>query len=408
MEEEDQLKFGFDLLDPTKIVPEEYVPITWLGKFQLNRNPLDYFSETEQVMFQPGHVVRGIDFTDDPLLQGRLFSYLDTQLNRHNGPNFEQLPINRPRIPFHNNNRDGAGQMYIPLNKFPYTPNTKNAGAPYQATRTEGRGFFSAPRRHYSGSLVRDVSPTFDDHWSQPRLFFNSLVPQEKQFVLDAIRFETSKVMSKVVRQNVVTQLNRIDNDLAKGVARVIGIEEPEPDPTFYHDNTTVNMGTFGQPLSRVDGLKIGILTTVNTPESIALAAGDIKNAFMTQKVTTVVVAETMVDGVDQTYSASDATNFDALIVADGAEPLFTLDSFVQTTPAPYPAGRPLQILLDSFKFGHAVGSWGTGSGALKTASIAPERTGVFVSPEASPEWTASVLEGLRTLKFLDRFAVEI
>jgi catalase len=110
MEEEDQLRFGFDLLDPTKLVPEELIPFTPLGKLTLNRNPRNYFAETEQVMFQPGHIVRGIDFTDDPLLQGRIFSYLDTQLNRHNGPNFEQLPINQPRVPWHNNNRDGAGK----------------------------------------------------------------------------------------------------------------------------------------------------------------------------------------------------------------------------------------------------------------------------------------------------------
>jgi catalase len=112
MDEEDQLRFGFDLLDPTKIVPEELVPFTPLGKLTLNRNPRNYFSETEQIMFQPGHIVRGVDFTDDPLLQGRLFSYLDTQINRHGGPNFEQLPINQPRTDrWHNNNRDGAGML---------------------------------------------------------------------------------------------------------------------------------------------------------------------------------------------------------------------------------------------------------------------------------------------------------
>lgn len=116
MDEEDQLRFGFDLLDPTKIVPEELVPFTPLGKLSLNRNPSNYFAETEQVMFQPGHIVRGIDFTDDPLLQGRIFSYLDTQINRHGGPNFEQIPINRPRVPIHNNNRDGAGKsLLLPL-----------------------------------------------------------------------------------------------------------------------------------------------------------------------------------------------------------------------------------------------------------------------------------------------------
>ena len=301
--------------------------------------------------------------------------------------------------------------MYIPLNKYPYTPNTKNNGWPLQANQTIGRGFFSAPRRHYSGSLVRDVMPTFNDHWSQPRLFFNSLVPQEKQFVMDAIRFETSKVQSKVVRSNVVTQLNLIDNNLAKGVAQVIGVPEPEPNPTFYHDNTTVNMGTFGEPLKRLDGLKIGILTTENNPDSIKLASGPLKSAFMAQKVTTVVVAETLsTPGVDQGYLASDATNFDALIIADGAESMFSISSFTapKSKPSPYPAGRPLQILVDSFKFGHAVGSWGSGADALATAGIDHSRPGVIVGPTPTKQWTDSVLENLRTLKFLDRFPVEI
>lgn len=135
LDEEDTLKYGFDLLDPTKIVPEEIAPLQRLGKMKLDANPVNYFAETEQIMvclypshpwpatnqrqFQPGHIVRGVDFTDDPLLQGRIFSYLDTQINRHGGPNFEQLPINRPVTPIHNNNRDGAGQNFIHRNKYP-------------------------------------------------------------------------------------------------------------------------------------------------------------------------------------------------------------------------------------------------------------------------------------------------
>lgn len=118
VDEEKALAYGFDLLDPTKILPEEYVPVQLLGVMKLDTNPTNYFAETEQVMFQPGHIVRGIDFTEDPLLQGRIFSYLDTQLNRHGGPNFEQLPINRPRAAIHNNNRDGAAQNFIHKNKI--------------------------------------------------------------------------------------------------------------------------------------------------------------------------------------------------------------------------------------------------------------------------------------------------
>ncbi|BDD63870.1 hypothetical protein MAP00_008727 [Monascus purpureus] len=412
MEEGDQLRFGFDLLDPTKIVPEEYVPITWLGKIQLNRNPRDYFSETEQVMFQPGHIVRGVDFTDDPLLQGRLFSYLDTQLNRHGGPNFEQIPINRPRVPFHNNNRDGAAQMFIPLNKNPYTPNTQNSGWPAQANQTVGNGFFSAPTRYYSGNLVRAVSPTFADVWSQPRLFYNSLVPQEQQFLIDAIRFENSKVQSPVVRSNVVMQLNKVDNDLARRVARVIGIPEPTPDPTYYHNNKTVNMGTFGQPLLRLDGLKVGVLASVSNPDSIKMAASELRKNLSMSNVDVVVVAERLADGVDQTYSASDATNFDAVVVANGAEGLFasTRSSPVwkQTGGTLYPAGRPLQILVDAFRFGKAVGAWGSGSAAFNTAGIPTSNPGVYVTGGVDGTWVGMLENGLRTFKFLDRFPVEV
>ncbi|KAJ5151715.1 hypothetical protein N7492_010010 [Penicillium capsulatum] len=413
MDEEDQLRFGFDLLDPTKIVPEELVPVTKLGKMQLNRNPRNYFAETEQVMFQPGHIVRGIDFTEDPLLQGRLFSYLDTQLNRHGGPNFEQLPINRPRVPIHNNNRDGAGQMFIPLNKDAYTPNTINNGSPKQANQTVGNGFFTAPNRKTTGKLQRTVSSTFTDAWSQPRLFWNSLVPAEKQFVVDAMRFENANVMSSVVRNNVIIQLNRISNDLAKRVAEAIGTDAPKPDPSFYHDNKTAHIGAFGQKLFKIEGLKVGLLASVENSSSI-IQGTKLQKSLASAGVDVVVVGERMANGVNQTYSASDAINFDAVIVADDAEGLFSARS---STAAPdakksgattlYPAGRPLDILVDAFRFGKPVGALGSGSTALKAAQISTDRAGVYVGKSTNDEFAKDVKEGLRTFKFLDRFALD-
>ncbi|KAJ5385416.1 hypothetical protein N7517_003327 [Penicillium concentricum] len=412
MEEEDQLRFGFDLLDPTKIVPEELVPVTKLGKMQLNRNPLNYFAETEQVMFQPGHIVRGVDFTEDPLLQGRLFSYLDTQLNRHGGPNFEQLPINRPRVPIHNNNRDGAGQMFIPLNPNAYSPNTENKGSPKQANQTVGKGFFTAPDRKASGKLQRTVSSTFEDVWSQPRLFWNSLVAAEKQFIVDAMRFETSNVKSSVVRNNVIIQLNRISNDLATRVAKAIGVDAPEPDDSFYHDNTTAHIGAFGQKLAKLDGLKVGLLASVDNPASIAQGA-KLQSALSSAGVDVVVVAERMADDVDQTYSASDAVQFDAVVVADGAEGLFGSKSFT-TVPnkasgasSLYPAGRPLDILIDAFRFGKTVGALGKGSAALKSGLISEDREGVYTASSTGDAFAKDIKEGLRTFKFLDRFAID-
>ncbi|KAJ6111519.1 hypothetical protein N7523_007580 [Penicillium sp. IBT 18751x] len=408
MEEEDQLRFGFDLLDPTKIVPEELVPITPIGKMQLNRNPRNYFAETEQVMFQPGHIVRGIDFTEDPLLQGRLFSYLDTQLNRHSGPNFEQLPINRPRVPIHNNNRDGAGQMFIPLNKDAYTPNTGNAGSPKQANQTVGKGFFTTPSRSTSGRLVRSVSSTFADAWSQPRLFWNSLVPAEKQFVVDAMRFENSNVVSQVVRENVIIQLNRISNDLAKRVAEAIGVDAPAPDPTYYHENTTAHIGAFGQKLLKLDGLKVGVLASVSNASSIAQGS-KLQSLLSSAGVDVVVVGERMANGVNQTYSASDATNFDAVVIADGAQGLFGSSSEGAKKGAStlYPAGRPLEILTDAFRFGKAIGAIGQGQTVLSAAKISTKREGVYVANSVGGAFGDDLKEGLRTFKFLDRFALD-
>ena len=242
VDEDKAMAYGFDLLDPTKILPEELAPLQKLGVMKLDRNPSNYFAETEQIMFQPGHIVRGVDFTDDPLLQGRIFSYLDTQLNRHGGPNYEQLPITRPRAPVHNNNRDGAAQMLVHTNTAAYSPNTLNDGYPQQATQQRGRGFFTAPRRQASGRLVRELAPTFDDHWTQPRLFYNSLTPAEQQAVVNAMRFETSQLQSAAVRANVLAQLNRVSHDVAARVAAALGLEAPAADPTYYHANRTAGL----------------------------------------------------------------------------------------------------------------------------------------------------------------------
>ncbi|KAL6234039.1 catalase B [Aspergillus navahoensis] len=406
MDEEDQLRWGFDLLDPTKIVPEEYVPLTPLGKMTLNRNPRNYFAETEQVMFQPGHIVRGVDFTEDPLLQGRLFSYLDTQLNRHGGPNFEQLPINQPRVAIHNNNRDGAGQMFIPLNPDAYSPNTLKGSTLKQANQTSGRGFFTAPDRKASGSLVRAKSSTFEDVWSQPRLFWNSLLPAEKQFVVNAIRFENANLQSDVVKNNVIIQLNRISNDLATRVAQAIGIDAPEPDSTYYHDNTTVNIGAFGHKLQSLAGLKIAVLASVNAEESFS-AATALKAELSNNNLDVIVVAERFASGVNQTYSASDAVQFDAVVVAPGTEKLFGAKSAAKSSSTLYPAGRPLEILVDAFRFGKPVAALGSGSTAFDNAGINAEAEGVYVADAVGKSLVNDLEEGLAVFKFLDRFALD-
>ncbi|KAL4904131.1 catalase B [Aspergillus multicolor] len=406
VDEEDQLRWGFDLLDPTKIIPEEYAPLTPIGKMTLNRNPRNYFAETEQVMFQPGHIVRGVDFTEDPLLQGRLFSYLDTQLNRHGGPNFEQLPINQPRVPIHNNNRDGAAQMFIPLNPDAYSPNTLKGSTLKQANQTAGRGFFTAPDRTASGSLVRVKSSSFEDVWSQPRLFWNSLIPAEKQFVVNAIRFENAGVQSDVVKNNVIIQLNRISNDLATRVATALGIEAPEPDETYYHDNTTVNLGGFGHRLTSLAGLKVAVLASVNAEDSFS-AATALQAELSNKGVDVVVVAERFETGVNQTYTASDAIQFDAVVVAPGTEKLFGAKSVANPSSTLYPAGRPLEILVDAFRFGKPVAALGSGSTALENAGIDTEGEGVYVADSVGEEFIGDLEEGLTVFKFLTRFALD-
>ena len=302
--------------------------------------------------------------------------------------------------------------MFIPLNPNAYSPNTENNGSPKQANQTVGNGFFTAPDRTASGKLQRTVSSTFEDVWSQPRLFWNSLVPAERQFIVDAIRFETSNVKSSVVRNNVIIQLNRISNDLATRVAKAIGVDAPQPDPTFYHDNTTAHIGAFGQKLAKLDGLKVGLLASVDKPASIAQGA-KLQSILSAVGVDVVVVAERFVDGVNQTYSASDAVQFDAVVVADGAEGLFASKSITSVpnkasgASSLYPAGRPLGILLDAFRFGKTVGALGKGSAALRSGLIATDREGVYTASKVGDAFAKDIEEGLRTFKFLDRFALD-
>jgi len=401
MDEDQELAFGFDLLDPTKIVPEELVPLTCLGVMKLDANPTNYFAETEQVMFQPGHIVRGIDFTDDPLLQGRTFSYLDTQLNRHGGPNFEQLPINRPRVPIHNNNRDGAGQNLVHKNKFAYTPNTLNNGFPAQANETVGRGFFSAGARKVSGGPTRELSDTFDDHWSQPRLFYNSLLPVEQQFLINAVRFEASHLTSAAVKQNVLTQLNRVSNDVAKRVAFALGLTAPDPDPAYYHTNSSSHLSIFNSTLPTVATLRVGVLASAASSSSLAQAAA-LKERFGQDGVRVTVVGEFLAPGVDQTYSAADATGFDGVVVTDGAEGLFN----PAVMSALYPTGRPGQILLDGYRWGKPVGALGPASKALSSVGIV-NSPGVFANGTDVDCFVGAFEGGLKVFKFVDRFPLD-
>lgn len=231
--EEDEHKFDFDLLDPTKLVPEELVPVQIIGKMTLNRNTDNFFAETEQVAFHPGHLVPGIDFTNDPLLQGRLFSYTDTQLSRLGGPNFHEIPINRPIVPIHNNQRDGIARMEINKGKTSYHPNSISQGYPEQAKISDG-GFASYQER-VDANKVRARSKSFMDFFSQPTLFYNSLSEPEQSHLTDAFCFELGKVDMPEIRQRVVGLISQVDAGLAKKVADGLGLEVKEPEKPINH-----------------------------------------------------------------------------------------------------------------------------------------------------------------------------
>ena len=222
--EEDEFKFDFDLLDPTKLIPEELVPVQLVGKMVLNRNPDNFFAENEQVAFHPGHIVPGIDFTNDPLLQGRLFSYTDTQISRLGGPNFHEIPINRPTCPYHNFQRDGMHRMDIDTNPANYEPNSINDNWPRETPPAAKRGGFESYQERVDGNKVRERSPSFNEYYSHPRLFWNSQTPFEQQHIIDAFSFELGKVARPYIRERVVDQLVRIDLKLAQAVAENLGL----------------------------------------------------------------------------------------------------------------------------------------------------------------------------------------
>ena len=227
--EEDEHKFDFDILDPTKLIPEELIPITPLGKMVLNRNPDNFFAETEQVAFCPGHIVPGIDFSNDPLLQGRLFSYTDTQISRLGGPNFHEIPINRPVAPFHNNQRDAQHRSTLHKGRTAYEPNSIDGGWPKETPPAASDGGFESYPERIDANKIRQRSESFGDHFSQARLFFNSMSNHEQEHIIAAYSFELGKVERESIRARQVNEiLANIDLGLARRVAENLGLPAPK------------------------------------------------------------------------------------------------------------------------------------------------------------------------------------
>lgn len=279
--EEDENKFEFDLLDSTKLIPEELIPVQKVGKMTLNRNPDNFFAETEQVAFHLGHIVPGIDFSNDPLLQGRLFSYTDTQLTRLGGPNFQEIPINRPVIPVHNNQRDGFMRQTINKGKTSYSPNAIGNNDPKQAKFSEG-GYTTYPER-ISASKIRARSKSFFDHFSQATLFLNSQSDPEKNHLTDALCFELGKVKTVAIRERMLVYLVQIDKGLASTVAYALGLHIPETLDNELNQNIPADGLPSDYASLKVESslAKSDALSMINTPKDtiatrkVAILAAD-------------------------------------------------------------------------------------------------------------------------------------
>ncbi len=388
VEEEDEFSFDFDLLDATKIIPEELVPVKRIGKMVLNRNPDNFFAETEQVAFHPGHVVPGIDFTNDPLLQGRLFSYTDTQLIRLGGPNFAEIPINRPVAAVHNNQRDGFMRQTINKGRANYFPNTRGNGCPMLAPENMG-GYVHYTER-VEGHKIRGRHESFHDFFSQATLFWKSLSAAEQDHLVEATHFELGKVKTKAIRERVVALFQRIDPELAQRAAAGLGVSVPDNDLSSDVEQTTANIvgGTEtenGQYLkTRPTVERSPALSMENTVKDtiatrrVAIVAADgfdydqlmrVKTALTDAGATTEIISKSLGSiessnsesvEVDKNYVTTASVMYDAVFIPGGSQNVQTLKT----------QGDALHFVNEAFKHCKAIGATGEGIELLQEADV--------------------------------------
>jgi catalase len=380
IDEEEEFQFDFDVLDPTKIWPEELVPVKIIGKMTLNQNVTNYFAETEQVAFHPGHVVPGIDFSNDPLLQGRLFSYTDTQLSRLGGPNFHEIPINRPVCPFHNNQRDGMHRMTIDRGQVAYHKNSLQSNFPKTSSPSEG-GY-----QHYQekvdGRKVQARSDSFKDHYSQAILFWNSMSDVEKQHMIQAFSFELGKVKSKDVQQQIVEMLGNIDTFLAGQVAASLGAKMPtsKPAEVTLSSPALSQMNTAKLPNTR----KVAILADhgFNGAEVSGvmdmLKKSGIAAEIVSKQLGTIKGDDGMELEAQHTLLTGSSVLFDALYIAGGQQ---SIDSLKQKKEAVY-------FAEEAFSHFKAVGAGKEAAELLAAAGIGHEDAPGVVVFENSKELT--------------------
>ncbi len=368
---EDQTFEGIDLLDPTKLVPEELAPVNIIGRLSLNRNPTNYFAETEQVAFCTAHVPRGIDFTDDPLLQARNFSYLDTQLTRLGGPNFDQLPINRPHSPVNTTQRDGSSQQAAVEGVAAYTPNSLGGGCPFPAGSA---GAVSVPRE-VSGPRVRIRARSFADHYSQATLFWESMTPPEREHIVSAFSFELGKCLDEDIRDRVLANLANVDSALAGGVAASLGKPAPKGKPT-RNAKPSPSLSLVPEAPVTIEGRVIGIFVGDGVDgagvESVRRAVGPTG-----ARVVLIAPHGGTVEGGDGplevTKSAltTQSVEYDALVVAGGS-------SAGALAQDPYLAVN----LGEAYRHYKAIAAWGEGTEVLQAAGVPLDAPGVVVSPK--------------------------
>ncbi|PYC88430.1 catalase HPII [Streptomyces tateyamensis] len=363
--EEHEFAFPFDLLDPTKLVPEELVPVRPVGRMVLDRNPQNFFAETEQVAFHTANIVPGIDFTNDPLLQGRNFSYLDTQLLRLGGPNFAQLPVNRPLTEVRTNHRDGQGQQLIQPGTS-YSPNSVGGGCPF--TMGGGRlaeGVFEHYQERVDGQAIRRRSASFADHYSQAAMFWHSMADWEQEHITAAFAFELGHVGDRAVRRRMVGNLVRVDAELAAEVARRIGEPVPEqeaaaPAPEVPRISPALSLAALGG--SGISTRSVAVLACDGV-DGAQLSAG--RDWLAAQDAAVAVLAphggevsDRAGDGVpvDRALSATASVLHDAVLLPDGTGALAEDPDAVRFVAEALRHGKPIAVLGSGRELARAAG----------------------------------------------------
>ncbi|KAL6824135.1 catalase-like domain-containing protein [Trichoderma camerunense] len=417
IEESNEDDFDFDILDATKVWPEDLVPIRYIGELELNKNVDEFFTQTEQVAFCTGHVVPGIGFSDDPLLQGRNFSYFDTQLSRL-GTNWQELPINKPVCPVMNFNRDGAMRHTINKGKVNYWPNRFEAQPP--ATKEEG-GYVDYPER-VVGIKERAKSAKFKDHFSQAQLFFNSLSEIEKSHMLAAFSFELSHCDEPIVYERLVKRLADIDLGLAQSVGKMVGGAVPDKAGQANHGKKAKGLSQMeylpDEPI--IASRRIGIIVADGyDPIAFNAIYGAIQGAKAVPLVIGTHRSETFADGESQSgkgivpdhhLEGQRSTMFDALFVPGGKQAIETLSK----------NGRALHYIREAFGHLKAIGATGEGvllvEKALQLPTVvtssdneAVESYGVVTLKSVHPERLGELVSAAKNAKgFLDKFVYAI